>query len=73
MKPSQENGPPVPPGPYLTTEEFAALAKVEPATVRTWRHRGYGPNGWFRMGRKAVVPVGHVEAWLRARQYNRAA
>jgi hypothetical protein len=73
VKPSQEIGPPPAPGPYLTTAEFAELAKVEPATVRTWRRRGYGPSGWFQMGRKAVVPVGHVEAWLKARQYDPAA
>lgn len=72
MTPKQENGQPDPSQPYLTTEEFAVIAKVEPATVRVWRHRGYGPSGWFRIGRKAVVPTVRVVAWLNAQQHDAA-
>jgi len=30
-------------GPWLTTNEFAARLKIDPATARNWRRSGYGP------------------------------
>lgn len=36
-----------------TTAEAANYLGVSPATLRGWRHEGYGPNG-FRVGRKLV-------------------
>ncbi|MGH3550511.1 MAG: helix-turn-helix domain-containing protein [Pseudonocardiaceae bacterium] len=49
---------------YMTTEEVAKLARTSPATVRYWRHRGAGPNG-FLCGRRVLYARADVERWLK--------
>ncbi|MGB6164030.1 MAG: helix-turn-helix domain-containing protein [Pseudonocardiaceae bacterium] len=49
---------------YLTTDEVAKLARTSPATVRYWRHRGTGPDG-FVCGRRVLYARTDVERWLR--------
>ncbi|WP_430497868.1 helix-turn-helix transcriptional regulator [Micromonospora trifolii] len=48
---------------YLTTEEFAEVARTAPSTVRYWRHVGKGPKG-VRRGRRVLYPESVVAAWL---------
>lgn len=48
---------------YLTTAEFAELARASEGTVRYWRHTGYGPSG-FRVGRRVLYARADVERWL---------
>lgn len=48
---------------YLTTAEFAELARTSEGTVRYWRHTGYGPAG-FRVGRRVLYARADVERWL---------
>lgn len=50
---------------FLTTEDLATLCKTTPASVRYWRHTGYGPPG-FRVGRRTLYPRNAVNAWLDA-------
>lgn len=50
---------------YLTTPEYAELARTSPATVRYWRHVKYGPTG-FKVGRRVLYAAADVEAWLTA-------
>ncbi len=40
-------------GRYFTTEEVAERYRTVPATVRYWRHIGYGPKG-TKVGRKIL-------------------
>jgi DNA-binding transcriptional MerR regulator len=49
---------------YLTTEEVATRFRRPPATVRYWRHIGYGPKG-IRMGRRVVYSVAEIERFER--------
>jgi hypothetical protein len=40
---------------YLTTDEVAEHYRTAPATIRYWRHVGYGPRG-VRVGRRVLYP-----------------
>lgn len=57
-----------PPEIYYTTEQFARIMRVEPATVRTWRRRGYGPKGWFRSGQRSLIRIDVAHAWMAAKE-----
>ncbi len=48
---------------YITTDEFAALARTNPATVRYWRHIGHGPRG-FKLGRRVLYTESEVRDWI---------
>jgi hypothetical protein len=48
---------------YLTTEEFADLARTNAQTVRYWRHVGHGPSG-FKLGRRVLYDADEVRAWI---------
>ena len=39
------------------------LARRGPATVRYWRHIGYGPKG-RKIGRRVLYEASEVQAWL---------
>ncbi len=45
---------------YLTTKEIAERYRTAPATVRYWRHIGYGPRG-VKVGRQVLYAVSEVE------------
>lgn len=47
----------------LTTAEVAEICRTSPATVRYWRHTGYGPQG-VKIGRRVLYSAAAVEAWL---------
>jgi predicted DNA-binding transcriptional regulator AlpA len=57
---------------YVTTEEFAALVRTSPATVRYWRMIGKGPKS-FRLGRRALYDRAEVLAWVEAEKTRQAA
>lgn len=57
---------------FLTTEEVAALARVQPGTVRVWRVHKTGPKG-IRRGRRVLYPESAVLAWLRGEDEQTAA
>ncbi len=40
---------------YLTTAEVAERYRTAEATVRYWRHIGYGPSG-VKIGRRVLYP-----------------
>jgi hypothetical protein len=42
---------------------------IPPATLRTWRHRGYGPESFLR-GSSVVYRRSVVEAWLKEQEQN---
>lgn len=44
----------------LTTDELAELYRTSPATVRYWRHIGYGPPG-RKVGRRVLYDRVDVE------------
>lgn len=46
----------------LTTEDVAARYRTTAATVRYWRHTGYGPAG-VRVGRRVLYDEVEVEAF----------
>jgi len=48
---------------YLTTEEFAHVARTSVDTVRYWRHIGHGPMG-FKVGRRVLYDRADVLAWM---------
>ena len=48
---------------YLTTAEVGGRINVPDATLRAWRHRGYGPPG-FLLGRTWRYRWSAVRAWL---------
>lgn len=48
----------------LTLNEVSELYRAPPATLRYWRHTGYGPAS-FRLGRRIVYRESDVLAWLR--------
>lgn len=50
-------------GEYMSTAELAELCRTSESTVRYWRHRGEGPQG-FRVGRKVLYPRAEVNRWL---------
>jgi excisionase family DNA binding protein len=47
----------------LTTNEVAALTRAPVATVRYWRHTGFGPAS-FRLGRRVLYRRCDVQRWL---------
>ncbi|MGW1998389.1 helix-turn-helix domain-containing protein [Embleya sp. NPDC001921] len=51
---------------FYSTADVARMFKVDPATVRGWRFRNYGPGPWVPVGRKHLVRAEHVHAWLDA-------
>jgi len=48
---------------YLTTEEFAQIARTSPATVRYWEYLGKGPVS-IKRGRRRLYPKSGVILWL---------
>ncbi len=46
----------------LTTNEVAELYRTSPATVRYWRHIGYGPKG-RKVGRRVLYEHSEVESF----------
>lgn len=51
----------------LTYDEVADLLRVPVSTLRLWRHRGTGPEG-FRAGRRVLFREDAVLAWIEARE-----
>jgi hypothetical protein len=49
---------------YLTTRELADRYRTTPATVRYWRHVGYGPKG-VKVGRHVLYEIDAVEEFDR--------
>lgn len=54
-------------GEYLTTAEVAERYRTADATVRYWRHTGYGPRG-VKIGRRVLYPRAEIERFDRERQ-----
>lgn len=50
---------------YLTTPEVAKRYRTSPATVRYWRHTGYGPIG-VKVGRKVLYAAAEIERFERS-------
>lgn len=48
---------------FLTTEEFAEMARTSASTVRYWRHIGKGPKG-VKRGRRVLYSETAVDEWL---------
>lgn len=48
------------PNDYLVTNEVAERYRTSPATVRYWRHTGYGPKS-IKVGRHVLYPVAEIE------------
>lgn len=46
----------------MTTAEVAALFRVKDATVRYWRHMGYGPR-WAKVGKRVLYNRTDVDKW----------
>lgn len=49
---------------YLTTKEVADHYRTAEATVRYWRHNGYGPRG-VKIGRKVLYARAELERFDR--------
>ncbi|MEU6295047.1 helix-turn-helix domain-containing protein [Streptomyces erythrochromogenes] len=49
----------------MTTAEVAKRYRTSPATVRYWRHTGYGPVG-IKVGRKVLYAAAEIERFERA-------
>ena len=47
---------------WLTTDEVAKRFRVDPATVRGWRHTGYGPPS-ARIGKKHLYRLTAIVAF----------
>lgn len=47
---------------WLTTDELAARLRKDPATLRTWRHRGTGPLA-VKIGGERRYRLSTVIAW----------
>lgn len=55
---------------YYTTEEVAAIFRLSPSTIRTWRERGQGPQGWIRgKRRKALIRKSIVHSYLASEEF----
>lgn len=48
---------------YITTAEYAELARTSSETVRYWRHIRKGPKG-FKLGRRVLYDRAEVEAYI---------
>lgn len=51
----------------LTLVEAAALLRTPVATLRYWRHRGIGPDG-FRLGRRVFYRREDLDRWILTRR-----
>ena len=51
----------------LTLVEAADFLRTPVATLRYWRHRGVGPDG-FRLGRRVVYRRADLDRWLTTRR-----
>jgi hypothetical protein len=62
---------PAPDAAYITADEFAALARVQPQTAALWRIRGNGPPFIRLHGRrgKVLYSRSRVAEWLAGREY----
>ncbi|MGO9295774.1 MAG: helix-turn-helix transcriptional regulator [Streptosporangiaceae bacterium] len=49
---------------YLTLLEVAERYRTTEATVRYWRHTGYGPRG-IRLGTRVLYPRAEIELFDR--------
>jgi len=49
---------------YLTLPEVAAHYRTTEATVRYWRHTGYGPRG-AKLGTRVLYPRAEIERFDR--------
>ena len=47
---------------YMTTDEVAERFRTVAATVRWWRHAGYGPPS-IKVGKRVLYAVEDVEAF----------
>lgn len=45
---------------YLTTAEVADYYRASVATIRYWRHTGYGPKA-VKVGRHVLYPIEELE------------
>jgi DNA-binding transcriptional MerR regulator len=50
---------------YLTTDEWAQMARTTVETARYWRHIGYGPAS-FKVGRRVLYDRDDCVAWLKS-------
>ena len=48
---------------YLTSPEVAGMVRKPDATLRYWRHIGYGPP-YGKVGRTVLYKRSDVETWL---------
>lgn len=48
---------------YYTTEECAAILKVSPKTLETWRSRGKGPK-YYKVGGRVLYKKSDIEAFI---------
>ncbi len=48
---------------YITSAEWAGMARTTESTVRYWRSIGYGPAG-FRCGRRVLYDEAECRAFL---------
>jgi hypothetical protein len=53
MQPMSKSG-------YLTLTEVAERYRKTPATIRYWRHTGYGPKG-VRVGTTVLYPQDEID------------
>lgn len=49
---------------YMTIDEVAARYRSTVATVRYWRHTGYGPRG-KKVGTRVLYPMSEIERFDR--------
>lgn len=50
-----------------TLSEASELLRTPVATLRYWRHIGYGPTS-FKIGRNVVYDAADLEAWIQAQK-----
>lgn len=53
----------------LTTNETAALLRLQPQTLRVWRSRGRGPR-YLKIGNRVCYRHSDLTSWLEARTRN---
>ena len=49
---------------YLTLNEVAEHYRTTEATVRYWRHKGYGPKG-VKVGARVLYPLSEIDRFDR--------
>ena len=52
---------------FLTNDELADLVRRPVATIRYWKHTGFGPTS-FKLGRRVMYRRRDVDAWLTSLQ-----